>query len=152
MILEQTYTKEQLNLIWDILVDAGAREDYRSDFIQAHSEGGDCKEYRFQGKFGFGGKFRSGKISIDYYRENETDELDKLKDEINDKLINLFYGENVGKKVAFNSNMRWADPTFASGNEENTVSGLIRHPSFGTPAYTFEEDDSVIQCYVCEVR
>ncbi len=49
------------NEIFDILVMCGgANEDNRSNFVWLHiKDEFPCREYRFQGHFGFGGKFYS---------------------------------------------------------------------------------------------
>lgn len=75
----------QLNKIYDILVEfGGAAEFMRTTFIYHHLK--DCTEWRFQGKFGFGGKYRSRTNTIDYYSEDQTEELDELCQKINDEL------------------------------------------------------------------
>ena len=66
-------TEEFANKVYDILVaEAGAnpRESDRADFIYQHckAENG-CLEYRFQGKLGFGGKYRSSWNGVTYYNE-----------------------------------------------------------------------------------
>ena len=38
---------------------------------------------------------------------------------------------------------------FKSGNKINTVKGIINHPELNIPAYTFEEDDSYVECQRC---
>jgi len=38
---------------------------------------------------------------------------------------------------------------FKSGNIFNTVKGVIIHPELNIPAYTFEEDDSYVECRKC---
>ena len=64
------------------------REYYRDDFIKSHlsNKKHPCSEWRFKGKFGFGGKYRSETNKIDYYIEDKTDELDLLRDKINHEL------------------------------------------------------------------
>jgi len=42
--------KEQ---IWQVLIAFGARNDYKSQFMHHWPQ---CREFRFQGEFGFGGK------------------------------------------------------------------------------------------------
>jgi hypothetical protein len=40
---------------------------------------------------------------------------------------------------------------FKSGLMINTVKGVITHPILNTPAYTFYEDDSYVDCRRCIV-
>lgn len=148
--------KEQLNKIYDILVkDAGAVESERDMFIHVHTKS-DCDEYRFQGKFGFGGKFWSKYLDINYYSEDKTKELDKLRDSINEKIMLSVYGNAIGKKVTkkqINEKKKDYNPKpFKSGSKINTVSGLVRHPHLRIPAYTFEEDDSIVECRRCKIK
>lgn len=51
-------TAEQANAIYDVLVrHAGAADWMVDDFVADQTEGA-CREYRFGGALGFGGKFR----------------------------------------------------------------------------------------------
>jgi hypothetical protein len=78
--------------VYNILVkDGGALESNRHSFLYAHIESEHlCREWRFSGFFGFGGKYRSHRNTIDYYPENKSEKLEKLEKAINDKLIKLF--------------------------------------------------------------
>jgi len=72
------------NKIYDLLVqECGAIEYWRDHFIQCQSEG--CKEFRFQGIFGFGGKFwdNDNRWYINCYPENMTPQLQAKIDEVN---------------------------------------------------------------------
>ena len=140
-------SKEQSNRVYDILVaDAGAPESERNMFVHAHTDSeSEFNEYRFQGKFGFGGKFWSHYLDVNYYSEDNTKELDALQEIVNDKIMLCIYGENIGKKVQKDSK------PFKSGSKINTVEGLIRHLHLRVPAYTFEEDDSYVECRRCNV-
>jgi len=84
-------TKKQLQDIYDILCEYGALESDRNEFIHHHStlafDNKVCSEWRFQGKFGFGGKYRVYKNQIDYYQEDKTPEMDILEEECNKKLL-----------------------------------------------------------------
>lgn len=40
---------------------------------------------------------------------------------------------------------------FKSGNEYNTVVGIVTHPILGCPAFTFIEDESFVECCRCVV-
>jgi len=68
--------------IYDILVKhAGASERERDQFYALFP----CSEWRFQGKLGFGGKLRihDGRVWIDYYKEDETEEREKIAGIVN---------------------------------------------------------------------
>jgi hypothetical protein len=64
--------------------------------------------------------------------------------------------KNIGKKVsktAF-SKQRGSDinpKPFKSQFLVNTVKGVIMHPILNIPAYTFEEDESYVECRRCQV-
>jgi len=65
---------ERANLIYNLLADIGkAPENERYSFIHAHCVDRDgCKEWRFQGQLGFGGKYWSDTNEVTYYPEDET--------------------------------------------------------------------------------
>ncbi len=78
------------NRIYDLLVEYGADEDIRESFCHIHSTEG-CNEWRFQGKFGFGGKFRNHREwYADCYPEDENPERGTLLKELNEKLLSLW--------------------------------------------------------------
>lgn len=80
------------DVVYDVLVDiGGADERDRVTFIVTHLSGNDypCQEWRFQGYFGFGGKYYRQTNRVSYYKEDETEELDVLCKKINDKLTLL---------------------------------------------------------------
>jgi hypothetical protein len=81
------------NMVYDILVThAGAPESLRNNFVFVHTDDEDqnlCWEFRFQGLFGFGGKYRSLTNKIDYYSEDHTKKLDKLEAKVNKLLGEL---------------------------------------------------------------
>lgn len=63
---------------------------------------------------------------------------------------------NIGKKVAktafsrrkgLNENPK----PFKSGYLVNTVKGVIIHPQLNIPAYTFQEDESYVECRRCDL-
>lgn len=78
-------THEFANKVYDILVKyGGAYEPNRDHFVYVHCDDEYiCFEFRFSGLFGFGGKYRSERNTIDYYQENHTKKLDKLQEKIN---------------------------------------------------------------------
>lgn len=90
-------TKDQADKVYDILVeDGGAIDRYderlggyydRNNFIYHHTkEKYPASEWRFQGHFGFGGKYYSGKNRVSCYPEDRTDERDELIRQMNIKL------------------------------------------------------------------
>jgi hypothetical protein len=65
--------ERRLNLIYDLLVSiGGANERYRQEFILIHMEEPPCREYRFSGHLGFGGKYRSQTNTVDCYLGDEN--------------------------------------------------------------------------------
>jgi hypothetical protein len=84
-------TKEKANKVYNLLVDiGGAYESDRDNFIYHHVESKyGCDEWRFSGKLGFGGKYRSDYNRVDCYREDETPQRIKLMEELNDALAKI---------------------------------------------------------------
>lgn len=82
---------EKANNVYDILVNIGdASERERESFIYHHTNEDDvCNEWRFQGKLGFGGKYRESKNSVDCYREDLNPEREKIIEKINQELAAL---------------------------------------------------------------
>ena len=62
---------------------------------------------------------------------------------------------NIGKKVSKTSPVRTSGrltpKPFKSGSKFNTVKDVIMHPILNIPAYTFEEDESYVECRRCVV-
>ena len=83
-------TTDKANKIYDLLVSiGGAYEPERSAFIYHHCESKDgCDEWRFSGKLGFGGKYRSNN-RVDCYLEDETPERKKIINELNEALSKI---------------------------------------------------------------
>ena len=54
------------------------------------------------------------------------------------------YNNYFGKQV-----MKVSGKPFKSGQKTNTVKGLIVHPALKVFAFTFEEDDSYVECRQC---
>jgi len=86
------YTK-----VYHILVaTAGARKEDWLNFVTSHvftkketkdkHNYGICREWRFCGSIGFGGKYWSGRNAIDCYREEENARVNALITETNEKL------------------------------------------------------------------
>lgn len=81
-------TPTTANAVWDILVaECEANVSERDSFV--HYVTHDGIEYRFQGVFGFGGKFRPKPMSVDYYPEDQTPERDAIMVTVNRKLKEL---------------------------------------------------------------
>lgn len=82
--------------VYDILCEhAGARIQEKTDFVLFCRTG---TEYRFQGVFGFGGKYWPKQNEVTYYPEDRTDHLDALRDRINVLLADISdiaYGRKV---------------------------------------------------------
>lgn len=75
--------------VYTILVaECGANPKFRDDFIRSHTEA-TVNEWRFQGYFGFGGKYWRGRNAITYYPEHRTKQLDVIADQINTRLADL---------------------------------------------------------------
>jgi hypothetical protein len=61
------------------------------------------------------------------------------------------YEQNIGRRVR-KGGISDGDPNnkkFKSGLLINTVKDVIAHPILNIPAYTFEEDDSYVECRRC---
>lgn len=84
-------TKNKARKVYDILVQLGrANQSNREGFIFHHTESNsECTEWRFQGAFGFGGKYWRDSNKITCYPEDETPELIELMDKINFKLSEI---------------------------------------------------------------
>jgi len=86
--------EEFYNKVYDILVNLGGASadiSYREAFIFNFSkkEIFPDREWRFQGKLGFGGKYRNELNSVDCYQEDETPERLELIAKINEELKGL---------------------------------------------------------------
>lgn len=69
-------TRSQASTIWGILVrEAGATpsESRHQEFVHLHTVE-NCREYRFIGLLGHGGKYRSQRNRVDCYPEDENKE------------------------------------------------------------------------------
>lgn len=55
--------------------------------------------------------------------------------------------EWIGKKV-----FKTSGKPFKSKLKVNTVKGLTDHPILKIPAFTFVEDDSIVECRQCELQ
>lgn len=65
--------------------------------------------------------------------------------------------ENIGKRckkrpLNYKNIDKYKLKPFKSGNKVNTIKGIIPHPNLeGLMAYTFEEDESYVECRRCEI-
>lgn len=60
------------------------------------------------------------------------------------------WSKMIGKTVSKRRASAGREPKpFKSGFKVNTVKGLIFHPQLNVPAFTFEEDDSYVECRKC---
>ena len=81
-------TTDKANKIYDLLVSIGGADEYmRKSFIYHHTKD-ECSEWRFAGKLGFGGKYRSNN-RVDCYLEDETPERKKIINELNEALSKI---------------------------------------------------------------
>lgn len=75
-------TAFQARFIFNILVEhAGAHEDDKKQFLVAQANRKyPCREFRFCGSLGFGGKFwnNNGKLYINCYQEDETPKRNRI--------------------------------------------------------------------------
>ena len=81
---------ELANKIFDILVaDAGAQEQDRHSFIHAQCKDEyKCREFRFCGDLGFGGKFwvNNDRLYVSCYPEDMTKKRGDIVEKVNAKL------------------------------------------------------------------
>jgi hypothetical protein len=81
---------DRFNKVFDLLVSiGGAPESMRQDFLLHHTTGDPTDEYRFQGKLGFGGKYRRKTNRVDCYSEDENEERLKIIERLNAELAKL---------------------------------------------------------------
>lgn len=81
-----------VNKIYDILESiGGASSSERVDFVYNLTKSEyPTTEWRFQGYFGFGGKYRPNTNRVTYYREDETPIREELQKRINSELKNIY--------------------------------------------------------------
>jgi len=86
--MNKLMSENKANKIYDLLVSVGgAKEEDRVDFIYQHCTHKDgCSEWRFCGKLGFGGKYRSKWNGVTYYPEDETPEKKEITNTLNEML------------------------------------------------------------------
>lgn len=53
---------------------------------------------------------------------------------------------NIGKRC-----MKLTRKPFKSTFKTNTIKGTMSHPVTGRLCYTFEEDESYVECFRCEI-
>ena len=62
-----------------------------------------------------------------------------------------FIGEKVAKENIKKGKKIFNRKPFKSTRLINTIKGVITHPELGLPAYTFEEDESYVECRRCKI-
>lgn len=72
--------------VYDILVELGAIEKMRTAFTQYLLDKDYSKEWRFQGKLGYGGKYYFPENRVDCYSEDFDEKTQILIEEANKKL------------------------------------------------------------------
>ena len=84
-------TEEKLRKVYAILVEqGGANPCELGDFIASHLDSlYPCREWRFCGVFGFGGKYRIETNKVDFYAEDSTPLRVGLRNHINDELLKI---------------------------------------------------------------
>lgn len=124
-------TEEYFNKIYDILVNlGGAPENERIPFVYEHlREDYPCNEWRFCGKLGFGGKYRSMRNSVDCYQEDETNERVELIKQMNIELAKakrpLIYLDLDGVCADFNTEIMKVHPTIFEHEDGDYRSQVI---------------------------
>lgn len=97
----QPLTEQAANEIWDLLVEMGGASrhpDSRRDFVYLQTTEV-ISEYRFQGLFGFGGKFwrNNGRWYVNHYPEDDSPSRNRTRDQINGQLEEL-YRKHMGEE------------------------------------------------------
>jgi hypothetical protein len=84
--MERPIPEADCEKIYNILLEAGATEYWRQDFVMHMS--GTTREYRFGGMLGFGGKFYNcaDRWYISCYPEDRTEARGQMIENINAKL------------------------------------------------------------------
>lgn len=86
-------THVEAHALYDVLVaEGGARETDRANFVLCYTKrDGEPlpTEWRFQGNFGYGGKFYYPNFRVNYYAEDETPQRQQQREQANAKLANL---------------------------------------------------------------
>jgi hypothetical protein len=55
------------------------------------------------------------------------------------------------RKTSGRNNTKQSKP-FKSGMKYNTIKDIVLHPILKVPAYSFEEDDSIVECSNCILK
>lgn len=83
-------TEEIANKIYDVLCQmGGADQSMRDSFVHHHTTDEDCREWRFSGKLGFGGKYYSEVNKVDCYPEDRNKDRKILIKKINHALNDI---------------------------------------------------------------
>ena len=67
--------------------------------------------------------------------------------------FNIPLKDVIGQKVWKNpnTNSKFEPKPFKSGLKINTVTGITTHPITGRDAFTFQEDESIVECRICSL-
>lgn len=68
-----------------------------------------------------------------------------------DKVSVETFKQNIGKRTHKTSRQGTEPKPFKSGRKINTIKDVVEHPVLKIPAYTFEEDESCVECRKCVV-
>lgn len=142
------------NDVYNILVEhagASAREDAKPSFIYSHvHDTYPCREYRFCGDLGFGGKYRAQTNRIDYYGEDKTKERDEIVQVVNAKLSKMGL---VTKRIELNDVLRAGTkariehPELRIGQSFYTalhgINSMVANYLTGTDVDPFNNDDRI---------
>lgn len=79
------------------------------------------------------------------YMASWLDTINKRENEFDE------YKINIGKKTHKTSKEGRQPNPFKSGFKVNTIKGVIEHPQLKIAAYTFEEDESYVECRRCVI-
>ncbi len=59
---------------------------------------------------------------------------------------------NIGEKVIkIRPSGGETNQPFKSGLKINTIKSIVNHPVLNTPAFSFVEDDSIVECRRCKI-
>lgn len=78
------------NSLYDILTtECGAPKRFRENFVWIMTNNPECREYRFQGDLGFGGKLyreTRGRFRVDCYLKDRTEARDEMMRKANERI------------------------------------------------------------------
>lgn len=79
--------------IWAVLVSECGKRDDRLDRVEFETHFPECREFRFMGALGFGGKvwWNNGRLYVTCYPENRTPERERMITAANKRLAELVH-------------------------------------------------------------